>query len=627
MDIKFLLFKKQIEGLLTALKAVDSQNLLEQRIEAQLKRLEHEKMNILVVGEFSRGKSTFINAILGSKVLPTKIKPTTATINVIEGSKERLIRIIYKDGKVEDMNMPEENSHKFLDHYVTTSNEQAPNIEKVLIHWPSQIEQWKCVLVDTPGVNDLDETREEITYQYLSNADGCIVLLDSNQPLSESERDFIRHRILKNDIERLIFVVNKMDEVDAHPMGETSERIMNYIRNNIVKELPMVISPKVFGVSSMEALNARKNHETNEWEKHFSHFEQALLAMASSHASEAKFLSHLTIISKLSHELIVLIEQQKSVLSLSAQELEAAISLEEAKRIQVENEVQLNLMKIDEAGQQLTKQLKVTLASRLGGLRNSIETELDQSDIAQLKDKVKGMLHEGERDIISYLQDEMNQFRNRMNLMIHQNSQALFIKGADEVKLKYGDRVNTALNETVVETEEPLISLEENTLDSEISNEAFGYTMAITGGIGVLLGSIFGPLGFIAGLFAVEYVDKEVRGYFAPKKNVEKTRKIKAELNNAIQQTIKQMEAHMKPLIQTETEKLKQTLARSVRQSSLQRLESLKHCQAEFAKQKNDREAQIQKLEFSISQCSKIIEDAQKIYEEIKYESNRESSH
>src|SRR5690606_37268854 len=111
-------------------------------------------------------------------------------------SQERKVTVLYEDDSSTAVDLPEEGINKFLDSIVTVSNKEAHRVKLVTIAVPGPMEQWNCVIVDTPGVNDLDEMREEVTYNYLRNADACIVLLDSQQPLSESERRFLEEKVL-----------------------------------------------------------------------------------------------------------------------------------------------------------------------------------------------------------------------------------------------------------------------------------------------------------------------------------------------------------------------------------------------------------------------------------------------
>src|SRR5947207_1693149 len=77
--------------------------------------------------------------------------------------------------------------------------------------YPSTLLRGGVVLVDTPGTNDLDAQRAEITYGYIPSADAVVLCLDSTQVLTASERAFLEERLLERSRERLVFVLAKAD--------------------------------------------------------------------------------------------------------------------------------------------------------------------------------------------------------------------------------------------------------------------------------------------------------------------------------------------------------------------------------------------------------------------------------
>lgn len=257
-------------------KIIDEETLLN-RLKSAKDRLEREKLNILVVGEFSRGKSTFINALLEEPVLPSKVNPTTAAITIVKGGPNKKITVYYSDGTIKELKIEDEPPNKFLNNIITAESEGVYNIEKVEIEWPSMLEKIDGIIVDTPGVNDLDETREQITYGYLSEADACIVILDSQQPLSQSEINFINQKILKEDIIRILFVINRVDEIDDDPNGPNIKRIVEYVKESIKKNVPDIKEPRVFAISSKQALRARykKDDSAKNWNDSFCEFEKS----------------------------------------------------------------------------------------------------------------------------------------------------------------------------------------------------------------------------------------------------------------------------------------------------------------------------------------------------------------
>src|SRR4029079_2098333 len=102
-----------------------------------------------------------------------------------------------------------------LKEWVTVAGGHADEVAFVELGYPSDLLRHNIVLVDTPGVNDLNEQRAEVPYGYVPRADAVVFLLDAGQALKESEREFLKSRILEAARDRLIFVLGKMDMLSA----------------------------------------------------------------------------------------------------------------------------------------------------------------------------------------------------------------------------------------------------------------------------------------------------------------------------------------------------------------------------------------------------------------------------
>src|SRR4029078_10659829 len=96
----------------------------------------------------------------------------------------------------------------------------AGAIHHVEITHPSPLLANRLTIVDTPGVNDINEQRVEITYGYLPRADASVFLLDATQILSARERMFLEEGIRRSTRERLLFVVAKADLLDEKELEE-----------------------------------------------------------------------------------------------------------------------------------------------------------------------------------------------------------------------------------------------------------------------------------------------------------------------------------------------------------------------------------------------------------------------
>jgi small GTP-binding protein len=205
----------------------------------RIPKLEAERFHLVVLGEFNHGKSTFVNALLGRDVLPTGITPTTAAINHVVHAPSPTARVVLSTGESRLLDPSQ------LKDWVTVAGGHAGEVAFVELGYPSPLLENNVVLVDTPGVNDLNEARAEVTYGYVPRADAVVFLLDAGQALKDSEREFLRSRVLENARDRLIFVLGKMDLLN--PDERTA--VLDYVKQGLAQITP---EPVVFPISAKD---------------------------------------------------------------------------------------------------------------------------------------------------------------------------------------------------------------------------------------------------------------------------------------------------------------------------------------------------------------------------------------
>jgi ribosome biogenesis GTPase A len=241
--------KKQLIGHMQRLAAMAEQSgmrtLAGDIRTTRIPKLEQERFHLVVLGEFNHGKSTFVNALLGAEILPAGITPTTATINHVVWSPSPRAEVVLRDGQKVPLG-PER-----LEEWVTVTAGRASQVAYVEVGYPCDLLKGGITLVDTPGVNDLNEQRAEVTYGYVPRADAVIFLLDAGQALKDSEREFLASHVLEGSRDRLIFVLGKMDLLS--PVERSA--VLDYVRRNLN---PLVPEPVLLPISAREWLAGRK---------------------------------------------------------------------------------------------------------------------------------------------------------------------------------------------------------------------------------------------------------------------------------------------------------------------------------------------------------------------------------
>ena len=215
----------------------------------RIPKLDEERFSLVVLGEFNHGKSTFVNALLGQAVLPTGITPTTAVLAHLSYGPALRAELVLESGARRPIDLAR------LGDFATVeglAGNPASADEKDAIHYidvqvPAPVLEGRLTIVDTPGVNDINEQRAEITYGYIPRADAAVFLLDATQILTASERQFLEERILRSSRERLIFVMAKADLLDEAELAETTR----FAREHLARIVP---EPAIFAVSARREL-------------------------------------------------------------------------------------------------------------------------------------------------------------------------------------------------------------------------------------------------------------------------------------------------------------------------------------------------------------------------------------
>lgn len=227
-------------------------------------RLVEDVFRLVIVGEFSRGKSTFVNALLRRRIFPAFKNPTTAIISKVVYGEKPQFQIYYKGNSApkrlteEDFKNiiaaaePDEEDERSVKEFVK-NQEFFASVDHAEISYPLEFCKNGVEIVDTPGTNDLNVGRMEITYRYLNRADAVVLLLSATQPLSKSESQFLHERILGNQINDIFFVVSHKDDLDDENEGK---RVLNFVYENLRNILPnsVPLENRIFLVSGLGAV-------------------------------------------------------------------------------------------------------------------------------------------------------------------------------------------------------------------------------------------------------------------------------------------------------------------------------------------------------------------------------------
>lgn len=269
------------------------------------KRISDKKIYLGIVGEFSTGKSTLINSLIGEDFFVTNaIQGTTTTITKLEYGKKIGLKIEFTSGKMlrYDSNKTEilklyrpdvyehlsfwekmtmrtldmlhsNTSDKFLlevfDH-ITTSDEISKTLAEVTVYYPSILLNNGIVIVDTPGTDSLTPSHAEITRHAIKEiCDIAFVIIPATQPLSQSLIDYVDDNL--GDIaDKCIYFITKIELIRraierTHLLNGVVQRVTNYLN---------VENPKVVFAPSLLSLEEKGVVEKTGITEHLSENEQ-----------------------------------------------------------------------------------------------------------------------------------------------------------------------------------------------------------------------------------------------------------------------------------------------------------------------------------------------------------------
>lgn len=186
------------------------------RISKQIEMLETEPVCIIVCGEFKRGKSTFVNALIGRNLCATDTDICTSVVSIIKYSPNELVTRYYGDfanPKSQKISLDD------LEKYTVGTAEEIDNTIYVEIGLPLQILKDGLTIIDTPGVGGLDPRHASLTNFFIPKADIALFMTDVNEPMTTTELGYLKSKVLPY-AKQTALIVNKSDLKDANSVED-----------------------------------------------------------------------------------------------------------------------------------------------------------------------------------------------------------------------------------------------------------------------------------------------------------------------------------------------------------------------------------------------------------------------
>ena len=216
------------------------------RVKSIIEDLKEDYYTVVVVGEFKHGKSTFVNALLGEDLMPVDVTPTTATINAIMHSEQSGLEVVKKNGEIEQHRL----SKELLNNYTASSDFDPEEVKYLKLFHSANLLKKKVILVDTPGVNDLNQQRSEVTHSFIPRADVVLFMLSMTAPVKRTEQEFMEHHLASH--KQMIYLANFLDRIDE----EEIEDVLDTLKNRIQK-ITGNSEARIFPISALEGLQGK----------------------------------------------------------------------------------------------------------------------------------------------------------------------------------------------------------------------------------------------------------------------------------------------------------------------------------------------------------------------------------
>ncbi|MEG4070146.1 dynamin family protein [Microcoleus sp. Pol11C2] len=237
------------------------------------KNLRQGVFRLLVLGDMKRGKSTFLNALIGENLLPSDVNPCTALLTILRYGSEKKVTVYFNDGK-----SPKQLDFKSFKQNYTIDPAEAkrleeekkpafPDIDCAVVEYPLPLLEKGIEIVDSPGLNDT-EARNELSLGYINNCHAILFVLRATQPCTMGERRYLENYI-KNRGLSVFFLINAWDQVreslidpdDPEEMAEAEGKLRRVFQVNLAEycltEGHDIYDERVFPITSLKALRLR----------------------------------------------------------------------------------------------------------------------------------------------------------------------------------------------------------------------------------------------------------------------------------------------------------------------------------------------------------------------------------
>ncbi len=340
--------------------------------------------NLVILGQFKRGKTTLINSLVGNEILPSSVVPLTSIVTILKFGSEVRCTIFMNDGTEQNIRIEE------LHDYVTESGnpKNRRGVKCACIEYPIPLLEKGMQLVDTPGIGSTFLHNTETTYEFLDQLDAAVFLMSADVPISQVEKELLE--TIKCSTQKIFFVLNKVDNLIPEEIAE-----MSTYNSNVLKEMGFTVQ-EIWPISARKALKAKTSNDKNLLlESGLSNMEDAIGNFLSTEKGRIVLNTAISKLKRISLQTVSQIAIETKTLTDSEEELE--------NRINTFHELNSNLKKDKEDIAYLIKGETIKLNKKV----EEILQAFDDTETTRIRDCLHNFYEDNHNANPTTLRDDM----------------------------------------------------------------------------------------------------------------------------------------------------------------------------------------------------------------------------
>jgi len=206
----------RLERLAAIAGELDDRDLADEAV-AERRRILEARFFAACAGQFKRGKSTLINALVGEAVLPVGVIPVTSVVTILSHGDTPRATVRLASGQSQAIAL--DAIADFVDERRNPQNTRGAVVVDVVL--PSAILRDGLCLVDTPGLGSVHVANTEATRAFVPRIDVALIVVGPDPPISGTELELVREA--GREAGELAVILNKADQVSPEHLHEVAE--------------------------------------------------------------------------------------------------------------------------------------------------------------------------------------------------------------------------------------------------------------------------------------------------------------------------------------------------------------------------------------------------------------------